>query len=61
VLSTFLDHNNECRKLIGIDYEKITINRYDNCMRKLAAAIQREYGKEDITFYRVERRIYPQI
>jgi site-specific recombinase XerD len=37
--------------LIGIDYEKITINRYDNCMRKLASAIQREYGKEDITFY----------
>ncbi len=51
VLSTFRDHNDECRKLIGIDYEKITINRYDNCMRKLTSAIQREYGKEDITFY----------
>lgn len=51
VLSTFREHNDECRKLIGIDYEKITINRYDNCMRSLAAAIQREYRKEDITFH----------
>jgi integrase len=51
ILSTFRDHNEECRKLIGIDYEKVTINRYDNCMRSLATAIQREYGKEDITFY----------
>lgn len=51
VLSTFREHNDECRKMIGIDYEKITINRYDNCMRNIAAAIQREYGKEDITFH----------
>ncbi len=51
VLSTFREHNDECRKLIGIDYEKVTINRYDNCMRALAETIWREFGKEDITFY----------
>jgi hypothetical protein len=33
LLATFLRHNEECRKLIGIDYEAVTINRYDNCAR----------------------------
>jgi hypothetical protein len=31
VLATFHEHNEECRNLIGIDYEAVTINRYDNC------------------------------
>jgi integrase len=51
VLATFLAHNDECRALIGIDYEKVTINRYDNCARNLAAVIQREFDKEDISFH----------
>lgn len=50
LLATFINHNEECRKLIGIDYEAITINRYDNCARSLAIVIQREFGKEDISF-----------
>lgn len=51
VLATFRDHNEECRKLIGIDYEKVTINRYDNCARALAEVIRREFDKEDISFH----------
>jgi hypothetical protein len=51
LLAIFLRHNEDCRKLIGIDYEAVTINRYDNCARALSAVIQQECGKEDISFY----------
>ncbi|MFR9534328.1 MAG: Arm DNA-binding domain-containing protein [Rikenellaceae bacterium] len=30
ILKVFRKHNEECRKLIGIDYAKITISRFDN-------------------------------
>lgn len=50
VLKSFLDHNNDCRKQIGINYEAVTINRYDNCAKSLIAFIQKEYSKEDISF-----------
>lgn len=51
LLATFIAHNEECRRLIGIDYEAVTINRYDNCARSLAEVIRREFKKDDISFY----------
>ncbi len=51
VVATFRAHNDECRALIGIDYEAVTINRYDNCARALAEVVRREFGKEDISFH----------
>jgi len=50
VHKAFLEHNDECRRQIGINYEAVTINRYDNCARGLAAFIQKECDKEDISF-----------
>lgn len=50
LVTSFQEHITECTKLIGIDYEAVTINRYDNCARSLARFIQREYDKEDVTF-----------
>ena len=50
LVTSFQEHITECTKLIGIDYEAVTINRYDNCARRLARFIQREYDKEDVTF-----------
>ena len=50
LVASFKKHIAECTKLIGIDYEAVTINRYDNCARSLAIFIQREYEKEDVTF-----------
>ena len=41
--------------LIGIEYEKITINRYWNCYRCLKACVQSFYGKEDIVFPELSR------
>ncbi len=50
LVAAFKKHIAECTKLIGIDYEAVTINRYDNCARSLARFIQREYQKDDVTF-----------
>lgn len=51
VLKIFRDHNEECRKLIGIDFAYSTVNRYDNCLKSLSEVIEKEYGKKDITFF----------
>ncbi|MFI3249210.1 MAG: site-specific integrase [Rikenellaceae bacterium] len=48
IYSVFKEHNEKCRALIGIDYELITIRRYDNCLKYLLATIKKQYGKEDI-------------
>lgn len=46
--STFKEHNDKCRELIGIDYELITIRRYDNCLKYLMETVKRQYGKDDV-------------
>ncbi len=46
--SIFKEHNDRCRELIGIDYELITIRRYDNCMKYLMETVRIQYQKEDI-------------
>lgn len=48
LLGVFRRHNDDCRRLIGIDYVKITIARFDNCCKYLGRFIQQEYGKEDM-------------
>lgn len=36
--------------LIGIDYEKVTLNRYWNCFRCVSEVVQLFYNKDDIAF-----------
>jgi site-specific recombinase XerD len=48
LLSIFRKHNEDCRKLIGIDYAAVTISRYDNCCKYLGVLIQQKFGKADI-------------
>lgn len=50
VMVFFKEHNEDCRRRIGIDYAYSTINRYDNCYKTLQVVIEKEYGKSDITF-----------
>ena len=50
VLTFFKEHNEDCRRRIGLDYAYSTINRYDNCYKSLQVVIEKEYGKSDITF-----------
>lgn len=48
LLNVFRKHNDDCRKLIGIDYVQITVSRFDNCCKYLGHFIRQQYGKEDI-------------
>ena len=48
ILTIFRKHNDDCRKLIGIDYVKITITRFDNCCKYIENVIREQYGKEDM-------------
>ena len=48
ILTIFRKHNDDCRKLIGIDYVKITITRFDNCCKYIENVILEQYGKEDM-------------
>lgn len=50
LLSFMKSHIEEMETLIGIDYEKITLNRYWNCYRSVAVVIKQYFKKEDITF-----------
>ena len=48
LLGVFREHNEQCRQLIGIDYELITIRRYDCYARYLGELIQNKYGQDDL-------------
>lgn len=54
LLSVFRKHNDDCRKLIGIDYVKITITRFDNCCKYLGVLIQQKFGKEDVNLNEID-------
>jgi hypothetical protein len=48
LLCGFKKHNNQCRQLIGIDYEDITIRRYECCSRYLGELIREKYGQDNL-------------
>ena len=54
LLSVFRKHNDDCRKLIGIDFVKITITRFDNCCKYLGVLIQQKFGKEDVNLNEID-------
>lgn len=54
LLSVFRKHNDDCRKLIGVDYVKITITRFDNCCKYLGVLIQQKFGKEDVNLNEID-------
>lgn len=53
LLSVFQKHNDDLRPLIGIDYEKRTVSRYDSCCNYMEDMIKRVYGKDDVTLAEV--------
>ena len=48
LLNVFREHNEQCRQLIGIDYEDITVRRYECCARYLGELIKGKYGQDDL-------------
>lgn len=48
LVAFFNEHNEQCRKLIGIDYVDITVRRYECCARYLQELIRTKYGEDDL-------------
>jgi site-specific recombinase XerD len=48
LLSVFREHNEQCRRLIGVDYEDITVRRYECCARYLGELIKEKYKQDDL-------------
>ena len=42
------EHNKKCRALIGIDYSRSTVEKFDTSLSHLIEYIQYQYGKDDI-------------
>ena len=48
LLKVFHQHNEDIRELIGIDYARVTVLRYDSCARYLEEHIQKKYKRSDL-------------
>ncbi|MFV0327492.1 MAG: site-specific integrase [Bacteroides xylanisolvens] len=44
----FQEHNDKCRELIGKDYAKVTISRFDTCLKYFREMSQVQYQRKDI-------------
>lgn len=44
----FQEHNDKCRELIGKDYAKVTISRFDTCLKYFREMCQTQYQRKDI-------------
>ncbi len=44
----FQEHNDKCRELIGKDYAKVTISRFDTCLKYMKEMTLKQYHIEDI-------------
>ena len=47
ILALFREHNEEIKKLIGIDYSKITIRRYNTSYNRLESFIKDKFDKDE--------------
>ena len=52
LLSLFEEHNEEYKKLIGIDFTKSSVGRYITCCRYLKEYMLKKYRQEDILLKR---------
>lgn len=44
----FQEHNDKCRELIGKDYAKVTISRFETCLKYFREMSQIQYQRKDI-------------
>ncbi|MFV0469848.1 MAG: site-specific integrase [Dysgonomonas sp.] len=47
-LQVFQEHNDKCRELIGKDYAKVTISRFDTCLKYMREITLAKYSMKDI-------------
>lgn len=48
LFQVFQEHNDKCRELIGKDYAKVTISRFDTCLKYFQEMSQTQYQRKDI-------------
>ncbi len=49
LLNVYAEHNEKCRALIGKEYTKSTILKFDNAINRLREFIKCWYGKDDVS------------
>ena len=53
----FQEHNDKCRELIGKDYAKVTISRFDTCLRYFKEMALKKYHLKDIPMKEISHAI----
>jgi site-specific recombinase XerD len=53
----FQEHNDKCRELIGKDYAKVTISRFDTCLKYFREMALKKYHLKDIPLKEVTHAI----
>jgi len=48
LFQVFQEHNDKCRELIGKDYAKVTISRFDTCLKYMKEMALKQYNLKDI-------------
>lgn len=55
IIATFQEHNQECRALMGRDFELGTIKKYETITRLLQRYIKKKYDAEDLPLVSLDR------
>ena len=53
----FQEHNDKCHELIGKDYAKVTISRFDTCLRYFKEMVLKKYHLKDIPIKEISHAI----
>jgi Site-specific recombinase XerD len=48
IVEIYKEHNEKCRALIGIDFTKSTVEKFDTSLSHLREYMKHQYGKEDM-------------
>lgn len=53
----FQEHNDKCRELIGKNYAKVTISRFDTCLKYFKEMLLKQYHLKDIPMKEINNAI----
>lgn len=54
ILQLFKEHNDDCKKLQGIDFSPATVQRYHTCMNHVATYIRQAYHRNNVTLEEIK-------
>lgn len=56
IVGLYREHNDQCRQLIGIDYTKSTIDKFETSLSHLTEFMKQKYGQEDIPLTEIDNK-----